>query len=236
MFVGFICAMIFSIICKIIDLICFIFNNIGIILLVIGIIISLVLFYIYVIPKIVYYFRGENKSTKREKEQLESIERWNEYLKVRNKKRNLAIINILDALKINAIKKYNSEKQQLIYRYGIISKDVILEDYNLSQEIITFDQSKTVSILGRQFPYELILRCYIPDESERRLHYIDNELLKTCEVSSNEVKTSYSDKYYFITISVYSSVDSMINISTDNIDKIKEIEDLIKAIIKNNKS
>ena len=66
-------------------------------------------------------------------------------------------------LKTIIIPAYNQSRTELINRNGNPTKVFILGQYNLSKEIIAFEESKRIWICGNDFPMKSILSCTFTD-------------------------------------------------------------------------
>lgn len=58
---------------------------------------------------------------------------------------------------------YNAEKEKLIGKYGEPDKTIVLEELNLSKEIIAFGKTNRIWLLGRDLPMEDIISCNYDD-------------------------------------------------------------------------
>lgn len=58
---------------------------------------------------------------------------------------------------------YNANKEKLIEKYGIPDKTIVLEDLNLSKEIIAFGNVNRIWLLGKDLPMKDILSCTFND-------------------------------------------------------------------------
>lgn len=58
---------------------------------------------------------------------------------------------------------YNSEKEKLISKYGEPDKTIVLEELNLSKEIIAFGKVNRIWLLGKDLPMNDIISCTFND-------------------------------------------------------------------------
>jgi len=65
--------------------------------------------------------------------------------------------------KASIIPAYTKARAELINKYGKPTKEFILEQYNLEKEIIAFEESNRIWILGRDFSMKSILSCTYVD-------------------------------------------------------------------------
>lgn len=60
---------------------------------------------------------------------------------------------------------YNTEKEKLIEKYGEPDKTIVLEDLDLSKEIIAFGKSNIIWLLGKVLPMDDVVSCTLNDDS-----------------------------------------------------------------------
>lgn len=61
---------------------------------------------------------------------------------------------------------YNSEKEKLVEKYGNPDKTIILEELDLSKEIMAFGSAKRIWLLGRDLPMSDIISCTFSDNKQ----------------------------------------------------------------------
>ena len=158
---------------------------------------------------------------------------------------------------------YKNELNELITKYGEPDKTIILENFNLSKEIIVFGKTNRIWILGRDLSMNDILHCSLSDNSkviEGKINYetntdggnmikravIGNIILggtgaiiggntaKKTTIATQEKNKIYHNYTAIININSLSDPILKINIKDDD-EKATEIIGLINVIISRNK-
>jgi len=99
-----------------------------------------------------------------------------------------------EKLKTIIIPAYNQSRTDLINRNGNPTKVFILGKYNLSKEIIAFEESKRIWICGNDFLMKSILSCTFTDNK----NVIKGQITSTTKTnSSNMIKRAVLEMSYW---------------------------------------
>ena len=159
--------------------------------------------------------RIKRSHVKEEKKKLKQLKRA-------EKSKHISIFN----LRRKKERLYNKKKNELIESYGKITYDSIIEENNLTQEIIAFEESRIISLMGNLISYEMLLRCQLKNKQTDYTDFSD----------SNRNYYIKSINYYTLMVCICDINMPVINISSEDKEKIKDIESFINSIIDETKS
>lgn len=131
------------------------------------------------------------------------------------------------------IPNYHKDRDELIEKYGYPANSINLrlDDYDVNKEIIAFEETKKIWILGRLFPMSEILDCKI----------VDNGTIMKGDITSNrpfefEQEDDITIHDYTVIINVDSLSDPIIKIHLDDDEEtLHEIVGLMNVIIRRNR-
>ena len=79
--------------------------------------------------------------------------------------------------------EYIAQKKQFLSANGMPDKTIIIEEFDLNSEILVYEQSKKVFILGKEFPFKDVLACSV--SSQERI--IKGNIISVTESNNGSV-------------------------------------------------